>query len=377
MNKRDYYEVLGVSKTATDAEIKSAFRKLAKKYHPDVCKEEGGAEKFKEAQEAYAVLSNPTERAKYDKYGHQAFNNPGANNGRGGYDFSGFDFSDIFEDLFGGRDFSSFTWSDFFTGGSNKSSRPTQGSDLLYSMKVTFLEAALGTKKDITLDVVENCPECKGLGGFDKETCPECSGRGVINRVQSTLFGQFQTRTTCPHCNGTGYTYKTKCTTCRGKGKLKSRKTFTVEVPKGVNTGNRIRMTGKGAPGENGGPNGDLYIEFTVEESSIYKRNNDDLYMEVPVTITDLVLGSSKTIKTLEGYIEVKIPSSSQNGDTLRVKGKGLTNPRTSKVGDLYLILNLYLPTKLTKEQKELFERLSETDLTNNDAFKKFDKINK
>lgn len=376
MNKRDYYEVLGVSKDASADEIKSAFRRLAKKYHPDVCKEEGGAEKFKEAQEAYAVLSNPTERAKYDKYGFNAFDNPGANGGRGGYDFSGFDFSDIFEDMFGGRDFSSFSWGDLF-GGSSRADRPSHGSDLLYSMKVDFMEAALGTKKDLTLDVVENCPDCNCVGGFDKMTCPDCGGKGVVNKTQTSLFGQIMTRVTCSTCGGKGYTFKTKCKTCGGKGRYKQRKTYTVEVPKGVDTGDRIRMSGKGEPGKNGGANGDLYIEFTVSDSSLYKREKDDLYMDVPVTITELVLGGKKTIKTLDGEIELKIPSGSQTGDVLRAKAKGMTNVRTGRVGDLYLVLNLYLPNKLTREQKDLFEELAKTDLTNNDAFKKFDKINR
>lgn len=377
MNKRDYYEVLGVSKSASQDEIKSAFRKLAKKYHPDVCKEEGGAEKFKEAQEAYAVLSNPEERAKYDKYGFNAFNNPGANGGRGGYDFSGFDFSDIFSDMFGGGNFSSFSWGDLFGSGQSRSNKQSHGSDLLYSMKLDFMEAALGCKKDITIDVVESCKDCNGAGGFDKTTCTECGGKGVVNKTQNTLFGQIMTRATCSSCGGSGYTFKTRCKTCNGKGKYKQRKTYTVEVPKGVDTGDRIRMSGKGEAGVNGGANGDLYIEFNVSPSSFYKRENDDLYVEVPITITEAVLGGKKTIKTLDGEIEVKVPSGTQNKDVLRCKGKGLSNVRNGRVGDLYIVLNVIMPSKLTREQKDLFEELSNTDLASNDAFKKFDKMNK
>lgn len=377
MNKRDYYEVLGVSKSASADEIKSAFRRLAKKYHPDVCKEEGGAEKFKEAQEAYAVLSNPTERAKYDKYGFDAFDNPGANGGRGGYDFSGFDFSDMFEDMFGGNDFSSFSWGDLFGGRQSKGTSSRRGSDLLYEMKIDFMEAALGTKKDITLDVVESCPDCNGLGGFDKETCPYCNGRGVTEKTQNTIFGAIRSRVTCSNCGGSGYSFKTKCRTCSGRGKIKQRKTYTVEVPRGVDTGDRVRMSGNGEAGINGASNGDLYIEFTVSPSSFYKREKDDLYVDLPVTVTELILGGKRTIKTIDGEIELKIPSGSQTGDVLRAKGKGIKNARTGKMGDLYIVLNLVLSNKLTREQKDLFEALSKTDLTNNDAFKKFDKMNR
>lgn len=364
MNKRDYYEVLGVSKSASADEIKSAFRRLAKKYHPDVCKEEGGAEKFKEAQEAYAVLSNPTERAKYDKYGFDAFDNPGANGGRGGYDFSGFDFSDMFEDMFGGNDFSSFSWGDLFGGRQSKGTSSRRGSDLLYEMKIDFMEAALGTKKDITLDVVESCPDCNGLGGFDKETCPYCNGRGVTEKTQNTIFGAIRSRVTCSNCGGSGYSFKTKCRTCSGHGKIKQRKTYTVEVPRGVDTGDRVRMSGKGEAGINGASNGDLYIEFTVSPSSFYKREKDDLYVDLPVTVTELILGGKRTIKTIDGEIELKIPSGSQTGDVLRAKGKGIKNARTGKIGDLYIVLNLVLLSASNKSFCSLVNLLGKTKLS-------------
>lgn len=376
MNKRDYYEVLGVDKNASEAEIKSAFRKLAKKYHPDVCKEADGAEKFKEAQEAYAVLSNSSERAKYDKYGHSAFNNPGANGGRGGYDFSGFDFSSIFDDMFGGSNFSSFEWSDLFGGGRKTSSRQ-RGGDLLYRIKVSFMEAALGSNKDITIDVTESCHNCNGDGGFGKKTCSTCDGRGAVDRMQNTIFGAIRSRVTCEDCHGSGVTFETKCKECSGRGIVKTRKTYSVEVPKGVDNGDRVRMSGKGEAGVNGGPNGDLYIEFVVESHPLFKREDNDLYLDLPVTVVDLALGATKNIKTLEGSIDLKIPSCSQNGDVLRVKGKGITNVRTGRVGDLYIVLNLVMPNKLSKEQKSLFEKLANTDLDNNDEFKRFDKLNK
>ncbi len=374
--KRDYYEVLGVSKNATQDEIKSAFRKLAKKYHPDVCKDPDGAEKFKEAQEAYAVLSNETERAKYDKYGHNAFSGNAGGGSTGGYDFSGFDFSSIFDDLFGGNDFSSFN---FGMGGFGRNSRNNKrrGSDLVYNLKIDFLDAAYGAEKDITLDVVDTCSNCNGEGGFDKTTCSTCGGRGVVRTESRTILGTIMTNSPCRDCGGTGYTFRTVCPECRGKGKIKQRKTYTVNVPKGINTGEQVRMSGKGEAGLNGGPNGDLYIEFEVKPHQLYKREDDDLYIEMPVTITDLVLGTSKTINTLDGKIELKIPASSQAGDTLRVKGKGMPNVHTGRYGDLYVILKLVLPNRLTKSQKDLFNELSKTELDDNEAFRKFDKLNK
>ena len=380
MNKRDYYEVLGVSKDASEDEIKSAFRKLAKKYHPDVCKEEGGAEKFKEAQEAYAVLSDKDQRAKYDRFGHAAFNNPGANGGRGGYDFSGFDFSSIFDDLFGGggSDFSSFGFGDAFSGFQRGGrSKARRGNDLVYQMKIDFLESAYGAKKDITIDVVDDCPECHGEGGFDKETCQSCGGSGVVRERTNTILGAIMTQTTCRACGGTGHTYKRTCSNCKGKGKIKARKTYSVEVPKGINTGEQIRMSGKGEAGVNGGPSGDLYIEFIVAPHPLFKRDESDLYLELPVTLTDLVLGANKDINTLDGKIELKIPAGSQSGDILRVRGKGIANVHTGKPGDLFITLKVVLPSKLTKTQKELFNELAKTELDDNDAFKKFNKLNK
>lgn len=378
MNKRDYYEVLGVDKNASEADIKSAFRKLAKKYHPDVCKDADGAEKFKEAQEAYAVLSDSNERAKYDKFGHAAFNGPGGNSGSaGGYDFSGFDFSSIFDDLFGGNDFSSFSFGNMGGFGNSKRTRARRGNDLVYNLKIDFEDAAYGTKKDITIDIIDNCPSCGGDGGFDKETCSTCGGSGVVQEQARTIIGTIMTKSPCRDCNGTGHTFKKTCSECRGKGKVKQRKTFTVDVPKGINTGEQIRMSGKGEAGINGGPNGDLYIEFNVKDHPLYKREESDLYIELPVTVTDLVLGTTKSINTLEGKIELKIPAYSQPGEMLRIKGKGIANVHTGRPGDLYIILKLVLPTKLSKTQKELFNELSETELDDNEAFRRFEKLNK
>ena len=360
MNKRDYYEVLGVDKNASEADIKSAFRKLAKKYHPDVSKEENAAEKFKEAQEAYAVLSDANKRKQYDQFGHNAFNT----NGGGFSGFEGFDFGDIFEDLFGGMGFSSGR-----SRGRN-SNVPRKGSDVLHRITIDFEEAVYGTKKDIKIDVEENCPECKGVGGFNSKTCSECHGSGTVTSEQRTMFGSFLTKTTCPYCRGEGTTYEKKCTECNGHGKVTNRKTITITVPAGIDNDNRLRVAGKGAAGTNGGPNGDLYIEFIVREHEFYQRDEDDIYIELPLTITEAVLGTKKEIPTLYGKVDLTIPAGTQNKDKMRLRGKGVENVNTKKKGDMYVITKVVIPEKLTREQKKLFEELSETTLDNSKEFK-------
>ena len=369
MNKRDYYEVLGVSKTATDAEIKSAFRKLAKKYHPDVSKEENAAEKFKEVQEAYAVLSDPEKRKKYDQFGHSAFQNNGG--GAGGFQgFDGFDFGDmgdIFDDILGGFGFSS---------NSRRSANgPRKGNDVLYRMTISFDEAVHGCEKDIDLDTVDNCPNCHGEGGFNSKTCPECRGSGTITSEQRTMFGSFLTKTTCPECHGTGNIFEKKCPDCNGKGKIRKNKTITVTVPAGIDNGNRLRLTGKGEAGENGGRNGDLYLEFTVKDHDFYKRNEDDIYIDLPLTITEAVLGCTKEVPTIYGNVELTIPSGTQSLDKLRLRGKGIENVNTKRKGDMYAVVKVIMPEKLTKEQKSLFESLANTELDNSTVIKKYKKF--
>ena len=369
MNKRDYYEVLGVSKTATDAEIKSAFRKLAKKYHPDVSKEENAAEKFKEAQEAYAVLSDPDKRKKYDQFGHSAFQNNGS--GTGGFQgFDGFDFGDmgdIFDDILGGFGFSS---------NSRRSANgPRKGNDVLYRMTISFDEAVHGCEKDIDLDTVDNCPNCHGEGGFNSKTCPECRGSGTITSEQRTMFGSFLSKTTCPECHGTGNIFEKKCPDCNGKGKIRKNKTITVTVPAGIDNGNRLRLTGKGEAGENGGRNGDLYLEFTVKDHDFYKRNEDDIYIDLPLTITEAVLGCTKEVPTIYGNVELTIPSGTQSLDKLRLRGKGIENVNTKRKGDMYAVVKVIMPEKLTKEQKSLFESLANTELDNSTVIKKYKKF--
>ncbi len=371
MNKRDYYEVLGVSKDADQNEIKSAFRKLAKKYHPDVSKEPDAQEKFKEAQEAYAVLSDETKRKQYDQYGHAAFDQM---NGGAGFDFSDFDFSDIFSEIFGdsfGGAFSRFSNFGNFGGRSGKA-RPTRGSDRIMRVDLDFLEAVNGCKKNINLDVYEECDECDGKGGKGEKTCPTCHGQGTVTSEQNTLFGTFMTRTTCHTCKGSGYTFDSTCSRCKGTGKVRENKDLEVKIPAGVDTGTRLRLAGKGDSGSNGGPNGDLYLEFRVKEHPLFERDGNDVYLELPITITDAVLGCKKEIPTLYGNVKLSIDSGAQTGDKHRLKGKGIEDVRTGSKGNMYVVINVVIPDKLDKKQKKLFEELSETDLKTSE-FKKIE----
>ena len=360
MNKKDYYEVLGVSKTATDAEIKSAFRKLAKKYHPDVSKEENAAEKFKEAQEAYAVLSDEQKRRQYDQFGHQAFNNMGGA-GASGFDFSGFDFSDIFDDLFG----SSF-------GFSNRRERAgRRGNDISLSMKITFEEAVYGCEKEIELEHYVKCENCNGKGGHKEESCKYCHGSGTITQEQRTILGTYMTRTTCPYCKGAGVSYKEECTKCKGKGIVKEKGKKKLKIPAGIDTGNQLRIPGYGMPGSGGGPSGDAYVEFMVSSHEVFKREGYDVILELPLTITEAILGTKKDIPTLYGNVTLSIASGTQSGEKQRLRGKGIENPNNGRKGDMYVILNVITPTKLDRTQKDLINKLSKTNLENSNEFNK------
>lgn len=369
MDKKDYYEVLGVSKTASQDEIKSAFRKLAKKYHPDVSKEPDAESKFKEAQEAYAVLSDEDKRRQYDQFGHAAFQGGGAGGagGFGGFDFSGFDYGDIFDNIFG-------SFGGGFSGG-RASNRPRRGNDSLMRMKLSFEEAVFGCKKDINIDVIEECHECNGNGGFGESTCDKCHGSGTITSEQHTIFGSFLSKTTCDKCDGVGKTYDRVCNHCHGNGRVKANKNLEIKVPAGVDTGTRLKLSGKGSEGINGGPNGDLYIEFSVNEHEFFIRDENDIYIEAPITITEAVLGCKKEIPTLNRSITLSIPAGSESGDKHRVKGKGINNEATHRKGDLYIILKIVTPKKLSKEQKKLLEQLSKTNLDDDNDIKKFKKF--
>lgn len=366
--KRDYYDVLGVSKNASDEEIKRSFRKLAKQYHPDVNKEPGADEKFKEIGEAYAVLSDKQKRSQYDQFGHAAFDNNGAGgfSGFGGFEgFSGFGFDDldlgsIFESMMGG--------------GRKRGPRKEKGKDAVVKMNLTFEEAVYGCEKTFKVNINDACSSCNGLGGKGQVTCSECNGRGRVISEQRTMFGIFQTETTCPKCNGAGYSFKEKCSTCNGLGYKNIDKTFNLKVPRGVETGDTMRMAGKAGVGMNGGANGDIYIEFKVGEHEIFTRDGRDVYVTIPLTLTEAVLGCKKEIPTIQGVIISEIPSGCQNGDKFKFRGKGIDDEKTGRKGDMYGIIKVIIPTKLDREQKKLFKSLSETKLDNDSEFKKYHK---
>ncbi len=353
MSKRDYYEVLGIEKNASDAEIKSAYRKLARKYHPDVNKESDAESKFKEVREAYEVLSNPQKRSQYDRFGHQSTQGGfGGAEGFGGFDF---DMNDIF--------------SSFFGGGQKRSQNqnaPRKGQDIHKRMKVSFKDAVHGAKKTIRTTVYEECTSCHGSGAYSKNdinTCPRCNGSGTVTVDQQTLFGRTRTQTACPQCEGAGKIVTKKCETCRGDGVVGKEKTISVNVPEGVDSNNQLRMPGFGHKGINGGPPGDLYIVFEVEEDPLYERHGDDLVVELPISVAQAALGDEIIVPTPYGDIKLKIPAGTQSHKTFRLRGKGMTNIRSKRKGDQHVIIKVMTPTKLSKKQQQLFEQLAKTDL--------------
>ncbi len=367
MNKRDYYEVLGISKSASDEEIKRAFRKLAKQYHPDVNKDPGAEEKFKEIGEAYAILSDPEKRRQYDQFGHAAFE--GGAGGFSGFNADDIDLGSIFEDIFG----SSFGFN--FGGSRNRSKNgPVKGQDRLIRMNLTFEEAVFGCKKSINVDLNETCEFCHGAGGFHEKTCSKCNGRGTIIMEQKSMFGIFQTQTVCDACGGNGKTYEEKCSKCRGAGHIKVNKEIVVTVPEGVDNGYQLRISGKGEAGRNGGPNGDIYIEFVVKKHEFFEREDENIYLEVPLTIAEASLGCKKEIPTLENNVILDIKAGASTGDKLKLKGKGIKVPNSLRKGDMFVILNVVIPSKLNRKQKKLLEELAETGLDDETIFRNFKK---
>ena len=377
MAKKDYYESLGISKTATPAEIKSAFRKLAKEFHPDVNKDPKAEEKFKEIQEAYSVLSDEPKRKQYDQFGHDAFTNNGGGNaggfqggfsgGAGGFDFSGFDFGDIFSEMFGSS----------FGGRGGSSNRRMKGQDVLLKMHLTFEEAVFGTEKTIKLDVEEECDDCNGLGGHGEKRCERCHGSGTITAEQRTILGSYLTKTTCPNCEGKGYTYEETCSTCRGKGHIRKNKEIEVKIPAGVDTDSQLKLTGKGEAGANGGPSGDVYIEFSIDSHPLFKRVENDIYLDFPITISEAILGAKKDVPTLYGGIILTIPAGTQSGTKMLIKDKGVTNVQSRRKGNMYVVINVVIPTRIDRKQKELIDELSKTNLESHEAFNKYYRNNK
>lgn len=372
MAKKDYYETLGVDKNATQDEIKSAFRKLAKKYHPDINKEEGAEAKFKEIGEAYAVLSDEQKRKQYDQFGSAAFENNGAGAGYGGFNgFQGFDFGDIdlgdiMDEVFGGQ-------FGFGRRGSSKK-RPVKGRDSLVKINLSFDEAVYGCQKDLKIDLDSKCEKCEGKGGFGEKTCSTCEGRGRVITQTRSIFGYIQQESICPDCQGSGKMFDKVCTDCKGNGHVMKTKTITVDVPAGVDNGSELRITGRGSEGYNGGENGDIYIQFKVATHPLFVRDEQDIYLDLPVTVTDAILGCKKEIPTLDGNLVIQIDAGTQSGTKLRIKGKGVASPRTSKKGDMFVIVKVMIPEKLDKTQKELLKELSQTNLETNDEFKSFKK---
>ena len=370
-SKKDYYEVLGVNKDASESEIKSAFRRLAKKYHPDN-KETGDEAKFKEIGEAYAVLSDEGKRRQYDQFGSAAFD--GTAGGYGGFDPCDVDLNDILRSVFGGG-FSGFRgFDDFFGGSTRSSSRARKGRDTMVRLDLTLQEAAFGIDKDIELTLNDTCPECNGKGGFNESTCSYCHGSGYVVTEQRSLFGVVQSRTSCPKCGGTGSSFKDTCSKCRGTGNVKARKTISIHIPEGVETGHQMRISGKGEAGVNGGANGDIYFEINVMRDSFYERDHEDVYIHVPITVTEAILGCKKEVPTLYGNVMMDIKAGCQNGAKYKLKGKGLKVVNSSRCGDEYVVIDVMIPSKLSRTQKELIEELSDTDLEVNPEFKAFKK---
>ena len=360
MAKRDYYEVLGVSKTATDQEIKRAYRKLAKQYHPDVATEANAEEKFKEVQEAYEVLSDEQKRAAYDQFGHagaEGFGQGGFGGFGGGFE----DLGDIFESMFGGG------FGGSFGGGSRRNpNAPQRGNDLKQTVTITFEEAAFGVSKELTVNREEECTKCGGSGARSKEdieTCPRCNGAGCVTEVQNTILGRVQTQIVCPECSGVGKKIKHKCDACHGRGSVKKQKTIEVKVPAGIDDGQQIRLTGQGEAGRNGGPTGDLYVAFRVLPHDFFVRDGYDLRCEIPISFSQAVLGAEVEVPTLNGKVALKIPEGTQPGTEFRIRNKGIKYINRDVTGDLYVKVKLVVPKKVNHRQRELlheFDQLEE-----------------
>ena len=351
--KRDYYEVLGVSKSASDSELKSAYRKLAKKYHPDMNPGDKEAEaKFKEASEAYSVLSDPDKRRQYDQFGHAAFEGGGAG-GFGGFDFNSADFGDIFGDIFG----------DFFGGGRRRGANngPMKGANIRTSVRITFEEAVFGVSKEIELTLKDECATCHGTGakpGTSPETCTKCGGKGQVVFTQQSFFGTVRNVQSCPECNGTGKVIKEKCADCHGTGYIANRKKIQVSIPAGIDNGQSVRIRDKGEPGTNGGPRGDLLVEVIVARHPIFQRQDYNIFSTVPISFAVAALGGDVVVDTVDGKVIYEVKPGTQTDTKVRLKGKGVPSLRNKEVrGDHYVTLVVQTPEKLSGEAKELLKQ--------------------
>ncbi len=351
-DKRDYYEVLGVDKSADDATLKKAFRQLAKKYHPDMNPGDKEAEKkFKEVQEAYAVLSDADKRRQYDQFGHAAFE--GGAGGAGGFDFSGMDMGDIFGDIFG----------DFFGGGrrSAADNGPRKGANLRASVRITFEESISGCEKELEIVLKDECHTCHGTGakpGTNPETCPKCGGKGKVMYSQQSLFGMVQNVQTCPECNGTGKVIREKCSDCRGTGYIASKKRIKVTIPAGIDNGQSVRIRDKGEPGRNGGPRGDLLVEVIVSRHPIFQRQDMNIYSTAPISYAQAALGGEVRISTVDGDVLYEVKPGTQTDTRIRLKGKGVPSLRNKSVrGDHYVTLVVQVPTGLNEAAKEALRK--------------------
>ena len=370
-SKRDYYEVLGVSKDADDAAIKKAYRALAKKYHPDMNPGDAEAEKkFKEASEAYAVLSDAEKRRQYDQFGHAAFEGgAGGAGGFGGFDFNGADFGDIFGDIFG----------DLFGGGGRRGGRanngPMKGANIRKSIRITFEEAVFGCKKELEVILKDPCTTCGGTGakpGTSPETCPKCGGKGQVVYTSQSFFGTVQNVQTCPNCGGSGKVIKEKCTSCSGTGYTSSKKKIEVTIPAGIDNGQSVRIREKGEPGTNGGPRGDLLVEVNVSRHPIFQRQDMHIFSTVPISFAQAALGGDVKIQTVDGAVIYNVKPGTKTDTKARLKGKGVPSLRNSAVrGDHYVTLVIQTPEKLSAEAKEAlrrFDELSGNSLHQNDS---------
>ena len=350
MSNSDYYEILGVGRNASSDEIKASFRKLARQYHPDVNKEPGAEEKFKEINEAYGVLSDSEKRARYDRFGKEGLGN------MGGFRDYTVDFNDIFEELFG-RGFG-------FSTGRRSRNAPRRGRDLQMPVTLTFEEAIFGVEKEVEFEREETCSRCNGSGAEPGTTpirCSTCNGQGEVRQVRQTFLGQMVQTATCPSCNGRGETIPSPCKTCRGGGLERKMVTKKVQIPAGVDGGTQIRLAGEGGPGGNGGPNGSLFLILDVEPHQFFKRRENDIILNLDINVAQATLGSEIEVPTLDGNETLKIPAGTQPGKVFHIKNKGVPHLRRNGRGDQLVIVNVAVPTKLSKEQRELFEKLAES----------------